>query len=96
MRITPKRFPQLEGHLDEEYEHILTYIGGGGPFIDAELMGLCKLIPPVFRRFAIEGKDVGPDPFCEPGIGGAAVGGLGAAMGGGLGAELMEVSGSDV
>lgn len=68
-------------------------IGGGGPFIDADDIGLGALIPPVFLKFAIDGNEVGPDPF---GIGGAAVGGRGAAMAGGLGAKLVDDSGSDV
>lgn len=71
-------------------------IGGGGPFMDAADIGLGALKPPVFLRFAIEGEKVGPNPFCEFGIGGAAVGGFGAAIPGGLGAELADDSGSDV
>lgn len=30
-------------------------IGGGGPFIEAEDIGLCTLFPAVFLRLAIEG-----------------------------------------
>jgi hypothetical protein len=71
-------------------------IGGGGPFIEAEDIGLSALTPPVFLRFAIEGKDVEPDPFWRPGLGGAVVGGLGAVMLGGLGPEIVVDSGSDV
>jgi hypothetical protein len=71
-------------------------MGGGGPFIDADDIGLGALNPPVFLKFAIDGNDVGPDPFAWPGMGGAAVGGFGAAMPGGLGAELADDSGSDV
>lgn len=64
--------------------------------MDAADIGLGALKPPVFLRFAIEGENVGPNPFCEFGIGGAAVGGFGAAIPGGLGAELADDSGSDV
>lgn len=74
-------------------------IGGGGPLIDAEDIGLCAPIPPVFRKFAIEGVKASGlvGPFWLPGIGGAAFGGgLGAVMVGGLGAELRDDSGSDV
>jgi hypothetical protein len=72
-------------------------IGGGGPFIEADDVGLGALIPPVFLRFAIDGNDEGPEPFWGVGLGGAAVfGGFGAAIIGGLGAELVDDSGSDV
>jgi hypothetical protein len=64
--------------------------------MEADDIGLGALIPPVFLRFAIDGKDVGADPFCGVGLSGAAVGGRGAAMLGGFGAELVEDSGSDV
>ena len=71
-------------------------IGGGGPFIEAEDIGLCPLSPGVFRRFAIEGlKAGGPGALCA-GLGGGPVGGLGAAIAGGLGAELRDDSGSEV
>jgi len=71
-------------------------IGGGGPFIEAEDIGLWALFAPVFRRFAIEGtKAGGPGALCA-GLGGAAVGGLGAAIAGGFGAELRDDSGSEV
>jgi hypothetical protein len=70
--------------------------GGGGPFIEADDIGLGALTPPVFLRFAIDGNDVGPEPFWGVGLGGAAFGGLGAAIAGGLGAELVDDSGSDV
>ena len=43
----------------------LSYpIGGGGPFTDADDIGLGALIPPVFLKFEMDGKGVGPDPFC--------------------------------
>lgn len=71
-------------------------IGGGGPFILAEDIGLCVLFPAVFRRFAIEGEKAGRLGALCPGLGGAAMGGRGAAMAGGFGAELRDDSGSDV
>lgn len=71
-------------------------IGGGGPFMEADDAGLGAFTPAVFLRFATEGKDVAPDPFCGVGLGGRAVGGFGATMVGGLGTELVDDSGSDV
>jgi len=78
-------------------------IGGGGPFIDAVDEGRGAIFTPVFRRFAIEGTNVGVvAEFCGKGLppgdgafGAALVGGLGAAMLGGFGAEI-EDSGSEV
>lgn len=72
-------------------------MGGGGPFIEAEDIGLGAPPAPVFRKFATDGMNAGADGvFCAPGLGGAAAGGLGAAMAGGFGAELRDDSGSDV
>lgn len=64
-------------------------IGGGGPFIDAEDIGLCPPPKPVFRKLATEGTNAEVvAELCGAGRGGggAAVGGLGAAIPGGLGA----------
>jgi hypothetical protein len=64
--------------------------------MEVDDIGLGALIPPVFLRLAMDGKDAELDPFCGVGLGGAAAGGRGAAMLGGFGAELADDSGSDV
>lgn len=69
-------------------------IGGGGPFVDAEDMGLGASALAVFLRLANDGwKEDAPG---RPGIdGAAAVGGRGADTVGGLGTLLEDTSGSD-
>lgn len=62
--------------------------------MDADDIGRGELALPLFLRFAIDGKDVGPvGGIC---LGAAVVGGLGAAILGGFGAEPDDDSGSDV
>lgn len=74
-------------------------MGGGGPFIDAEDIGLCPGLRAAFLKFAIEGWKLGVDAaLLIPGLGGAEVGGgRGAAIVGGFGADVRDDdSGSEV